>query len=68
MHHKDKGPVKGSVLNIRLTPENKFALEILARKQHRSVTSVMERGIMLALTESGISQKGKNWSCAIISI
>lgn len=34
--------LKGESINIRVTPKIKFGLELLARKQHRSLTSVIE--------------------------
>ncbi len=36
------GSSKGQTLTIRIAPKTKFTLEMLARKQHRSVTAVIE--------------------------
>lgn len=38
----DSERVKGQTLTIRISPRTKFTLEMLARKQHRSVTAVIE--------------------------
>jgi hypothetical protein len=48
---KDK---KGAVITFRLTPKYRFALELMARRQHRSVTGVVEWAIDQALQIDGI--------------
>jgi hypothetical protein len=51
-----KKPVKGAVITFRLTPKYKFALELMARRQHRSVTGVVEWAIDQALLADGIAR------------
>lgn len=36
------GPVKGATLNLRIRPKIKYGLELLARRQHRSVAAAVE--------------------------
>lgn len=42
---------KGEAVNIRVNPKTRFGLELLSRKQHRTLTSVIEWAVELALTD-----------------
>jgi hypothetical protein len=43
-------------ITIRANPKNKFGLELLARKQHRNISSILDRAIEKAIsdTEDGL--------------
>ena len=46
---------KGAVITFRLAPRHRFALELMARRQHRTITGVIEWAIELAARTDGIN-------------
>ncbi len=55
-------PNKAEALTMRVSPKLKYGLELLCRKQHRTLTSVMEWALSKALndTNEGLFMDGHN--------
>lgn len=47
---------KGETITVRLSPKMKFGLELLARKQHRTISGVVEWAIARALESDELGQ------------
>jgi hypothetical protein len=51
-----KGQAKSTTLNFRVDEKTKFALEVMARRQHRTISTVVEWAIELALNADGLGR------------
>lgn len=60
--HKKQSPPKGESITIRVSPKIKWGVELLSRKQHRSVTSVVEWALdkALKLEDEGLCSYDQN--------